>query len=308
MPWFPRFRLRPRKRVQDAGDTPETVNTPYGSFRILGGRLHVAGVPYTLPKDDEEIHRLDFQHYMLRFALGGNYTAPIGSPHSVLDVGTGSGRWAAEMAALFPAADVVGVDVVPPPPDVESKGEPRPANYRFVAGNILEGLPFADASFDFVHQRLLIGALPADSWANVVRELIRVTRPGGWVELVEGNIWPENGGPALETLSGWVSEAAARRGIDGRLCSHIGEMLKQAGMVEVSQREIRLPLGRQHGRLGAMMETNHLALFEGLKGLIVAAGIASGQEFEQMQAAARRDIAEGNASALVYIAAGQRVR
>jgi ubiquinone/menaquinone biosynthesis C-methylase UbiE len=267
----------------------------------------MAGVPYTLPKDDEEINRLDFQHYMLRFALRGNYAAPIGSPRSVLDVGTGSGRWPVEMASIFPKADVVGLDVVPAPADGERKEETRPANYRFVAGNVLEGLSFADGSFDFVHQRLLIGALPADRWPGVVRELIRVTRRGGWVELVEANIWPENGGPALNTLGRWVYDAVARRGIDVQLCSHIGEMLTQGGMAGVTQREIRLPLGRKFGRLGTMMETNHLALFESLKGLIVATGIAASDEaFEQTLATARSEIAERDARIVFYLADGQR--
>lgn len=303
MSWF-RFRRR-RAGV----DAPLNVaRTPYGIFRFLGGRRHVAGIPYTLPKDDQEINRLDFQHYLLRFALRGNYAAPLDSPRSVLDVGTGSGRWAVEMATIFPAARVVGLDVVPPPADEESTPEARPPNYTFVAGNVLEELPFADGGFDFVHQRLLIGALPADRWPVVVGELIRVTAPGGWVELVEANIWPENGGAALDTIGGWVYEAVARRGIRVELCSHIGEMLTQAGLTRVTQREIRLPLGRRHGRVGAMMETNHLALFESLKGLIVATGITTAQSFEEMMALARADIARGDARVVFYIADGQRSR
>ncbi len=42
-------------------------------FRFFGTRRHLAGLPYDLPKDDQEISRLDFQHYMLRYAFKGNY-------------------------------------------------------------------------------------------------------------------------------------------------------------------------------------------------------------------------------------------
>src|SRR6476660_204948 len=105
MPWF---RRRQRQDKQDSA-MPEMVSTPTGIFRFFGGRRHVVGVPYTLPKDDQEINRLDFQHYMLRYALRGNYAAPIGQTLSILDVGTGSGRWAVEMAQLFPNANVVGL-------------------------------------------------------------------------------------------------------------------------------------------------------------------------------------------------------
>ncbi len=69
-------------------------------FQVLDGRQHMADAPYMLPRDDQEINRLDFQHYRLRYALRSNYAAPIGRPRSILDVGCGTGRWALEMATL----------------------------------------------------------------------------------------------------------------------------------------------------------------------------------------------------------------
>ena len=82
------------------GDTP---------FRVIGGRRRKAGIPYIVPWDIEEHNRLDFQHFMLRYALRGNYAAPIGTPQSILDVGSGTGRWAIEMANLYPRAKVTGL-------------------------------------------------------------------------------------------------------------------------------------------------------------------------------------------------------
>ena len=108
---------------------------------MMGGRERVIGLPYALPADMEEINRLDFQHYMLRYAFRGNYAAPIREPARILDAGTGTGRWAIELAQLFPRADVVGVDVKPPAVDERAASrptaDPRPMNYRFVAGNLL---------------------------------------------------------------------------------------------------------------------------------------------------------------------------
>lgn len=83
--------------------------------RSLMGRLFLRDMPYVLPKDMGEVNRLDFQHYMMRSALRGNFAAPIGTPESILDVGSGTGRWATEMATLFPTANVIGVDVAAPP-------------------------------------------------------------------------------------------------------------------------------------------------------------------------------------------------
>src|SRR5262249_2787590 len=163
---------------------------------VIGGRKRTVGIPYMLPADLEEINRLDFQHYLLRHAFQGNYAAPIRHPTSILDVGTGTGRWAWEMAAAFPQAHVIGLDINQPPSDAVPGREVNPPNSAFRLANVLEGLPFPDGRFDFVHMRLMILALPADRWAFVVNELARVTRLGGWVESVEYG-GEKNGGPAV---------------------------------------------------------------------------------------------------------------
>src|SRR5260221_6078075 len=105
MRWFTWLRRGQRTRSKRAAE----------STLVIGGRRRAAGVRYMFPADTQEINRLDFQHYLLRHAFRGNYAAPIGLPESILDVGTGTGRWAREMAAQFPSANVVGFDIVPPP-------------------------------------------------------------------------------------------------------------------------------------------------------------------------------------------------
>ncbi len=62
--------------------------------RTVRGRTHARGIPYVLPRDLEEMNRLDFQHYVLRQAFKGNFLAPVENPVAILDVGTGTGRWA----------------------------------------------------------------------------------------------------------------------------------------------------------------------------------------------------------------------
>src|SRR5258708_4957512 len=138
-------------------------------------------LPYILPKDMREASRLDFQHFLLRVVLGGNYLAPLQQPETILDVGSGSGRWALEMARDFPQAHVTACDLL----KQESQGSSAPLNVHFVQGDLLKGLPSPAQSFVFVHQRLLCRAIPRLSWPGVVRELVRVTKPGGWIELVE---------------------------------------------------------------------------------------------------------------------------
>ena len=63
------------------------------------------------PHTAEQTRRLDDLHYMFRCYLGANIIAPIHEPLTVLDVGTGSGRWAIEAATEYPTAEVIGLDI-----------------------------------------------------------------------------------------------------------------------------------------------------------------------------------------------------
>lgn len=294
--------------TQQSGEvTQVSVGEDGRSYVETGGRRHVADVPDLLPKDDQEINRLDFQHHLLRYTLRGNFAAPISQPASILDVGCGTGRWAIEMAGLFPTANIIGLDIVPPSSRVPGYSERLPENFLFVNGNVFDGMSFADASFDFVHMRLLFTAIPANRWPQVIRDLIRVTRPGGWVELVEGAM-PQNGGPAMDAINHWVGEISSRRGIDVRMGAQVGAFLQQAGLTGVVFRDIYLPIGRYGGRAGQMTATDTFAMFEGLRALITAQGITTPQEFDRALAAAKSEVDIGHRQAVrpFYLAYGLR--
>ena len=278
-------------------------------FRVVGGRRRKAGIPYIVPWDIEEHNRLDFQHFMLRYALRGNYAAPIGTPHSILDVGSGTGRWAIEMANHFPRAKVIGLDINAPPVDLlAEKGiDTRPANYQFVAGNLLEGLPFADASFDYVHMRALVTAIPHDRWPLVIGELARVTRPGGWVESLEVTFL-QGGGPAVNQLMTWLDATLSRRGVVFLDGGAVGTVMQSVGLTNVTVRSEAMPCGDSGGRVGKMLATDWISVLKGLGGMTVAQGVTSAEAFDQTIEAAQRELAEPQRRCIMplYIAYGQR--
>jgi ubiquinone/menaquinone biosynthesis C-methylase UbiE len=299
MRWFGWFRKK-----KTAADEQSMMAT-------IGGRTFTRGIPYALPRDLEEMNRLDFQHFLLRQAFKGNYAAPIGNPGSILDVGAGTGRWAREMALLFPQAQVVGIDVNVPPVDEAASGgaasEPLPPNYRFVAGNIFEGLPFPDASFDFVHMRLLVLAIPHDKWPFVVGELARVTRIGGWVESVEATTL-EQGGPAMDLIMEWIVTMLARRGIVFADGAKVGTLLQEAGLVNVQAHKITLPFGEYGGRVGKLLATDFFNGARSYGGLLEAQGLATVAQYNEAMEQAARDTASPQVHCLspFHIAFGQR--
>lgn len=62
------------------------------------------------------------------------------------------------------------------------------------------GLIYLDNSFDFVYMRFLITAFTEEEWNKAIQELIRVLKPGGWLELMEGDLVFNPEGPAGKIL------------------------------------------------------------------------------------------------------------
>ncbi len=269
---------------------------------FLDGRRYLATYPYLLPRDAAECNRLDFQHYCLRGLLKSDYTAPISRDvRRILDAGCGTGRWGSEMARQFPATQVVGLDLEASLLPVE-----MPRNYRFVHGDILQALPFPDGSFGYVHQRHLAAAIPAPGWPHVLRELVRVTQVGGWIELVEGGERFERAGAATRQCLHWWRELARQRQIDFSLVENLPRMLATAGVQRVTERQIHAPLGAWAGRGGESFATNLRACWQGLRGPCMACLGVTQEEFDATLDAAARQWDEDHTEYILHVVYGQR--
>lgn len=72
---------------------------------------------------------------------------------------------------------------------VDSTDETAKLNqFTFSQGNVVQGLSYADNTFDFVHIRFLVLALREDQWPMTIKELARVTKPGGMIQMTELDI------------------------------------------------------------------------------------------------------------------------
>jgi methylase of polypeptide subunit release factors len=65
-----------------------------------------------MPTDEKEQDRLDLHHeIMLQLLDGQHHLAPLDNPQRILDIGTGTGIWAIDMAYRYPSAEVIGTDL-----------------------------------------------------------------------------------------------------------------------------------------------------------------------------------------------------
>ncbi len=94
------------------------------------------------------------------------------------------------MAEDYPDSTFIGVDISPLFPDSNE----APPNLGFLQCNVNDGLPFPDSTFDFVYQRCMISFVTIYEVERFVKELIRVLKPGGYIEIVETDLNYENAG------------------------------------------------------------------------------------------------------------------
>ncbi|HEY4059240.1 MAG TPA: class I SAM-dependent methyltransferase [Kofleriaceae bacterium] len=96
-----------------------------------------------------------------------------------LDVACGTGRTLHQLRRSHPTLQLDGIDLSPAYAD---KARERYANEDIALheGNA-EHLPFPDATFDIVTSVYLFHELPRNARRNVVREMLRVAKPGGLV-------------------------------------------------------------------------------------------------------------------------------
>jgi ubiquinone/menaquinone biosynthesis C-methylase UbiE len=100
----------------------------------------------------------------------------------ILEAGSGTGEAASRLAELFPAATVLGVDIIDAHLELARKRYARLApRLRFEHQSIFQ-LNEADESFDLTVCRHVLHSVPQPE--RVVGELVRVTRRGGYLHLI----------------------------------------------------------------------------------------------------------------------------
>lgn len=163
-------------------------NRPMASAGSTSLNSRLASYPQAFQRRWEQERSL---HMTLRSLLGHNTLAPwrpmLGQRNALLDVGCGTGAWAMEVAAQVNprGVEVLGVDpdgsVVLPSRELMN---PAAAGCYLTQGSGMT-LKVNDNTFSLVHFRYMANAFTQAEWPWVLAEALRVTRPGGWLEIIE---------------------------------------------------------------------------------------------------------------------------
>ncbi|EJT99527.1 S-adenosyl-L-methionine-dependent methyltransferase [Dacryopinax primogenitus] len=198
-------------------EAPPAALDPYDDFFefVAGRQVPRRPCVYGLPIDEEERTRLDIGHQMILRAQPGLFLGPVkdvlecssgDDRKHILDVGTGNGSWAAEVANLHKNAIVHAIDLIP-------LSRQLPNNAHFFRQDVNRGISMKSEMYDLVHARNLQLGIP--DYPKFIDECARVLKPRGLVNLIEGDwdIFDSDGNPVtLYKNPGWFHWIQAWRG------------------------------------------------------------------------------------------------
>lgn len=234
------------KRWEAGAEEPNAYNRLQLS-RVLGisgltssfsseGETPAPATTYFVTDHRRELDRLHTQGHLMTRMLGDllPYQPDPARFKRVLDVACGTGGWLIALALLYPHTEhLVGVDIDPrmltfAQEQARAAGVAHRLAFREM--DALKAFVFPDGVFDLVNLRFGVSFIRTWDWINVLKEMLRVLKPGGTIRLVDVQY--------IETNMTWLS----------RYWDHGRRAAVQAGYLDPEDREIT---GRFPGSLHA---------------------------------------------------------
>jgi ubiquinone/menaquinone biosynthesis C-methylase UbiE len=238
-----------------------------------------------------EMARQLHQDRLITKGMGGLFPerSDLTTIHRILDVACGPGGWVIDIAREYPEIEAVGIDVSRTMVEyaraqASSRGFD---NASFKVMNALESLDFPDSSFDLVNARLF-GFIPTAAWPNLMREYMRVIRPGGVIRLTEFEGLGISNSLSLEKLIRTFARALKLAGQnfspDGErigIAPMLGGLLRDVGCKNIQQRAhvIDYSTGTEFHE---GFRQDWMVAFKLARPAFVGAGVITEEEFDQL--------------------------
>jgi ubiquinone/menaquinone biosynthesis C-methylase UbiE len=224
-------------KADDSSVLTQTSTTKVGDTNVAV-RESPTGHQYILGADDSEHQRLITQCEIHRPEAERLFERlEISLGQRVLDVGCGPlGVLDLLSARVGPTGEVVGLDNEPRMIEFaeHNLAQRGLTNVKLVQGDAVSTRLPADY-FDLAHERLVLVNVPAPH--DVVAEMIRVVRPGGWIAVQNADFagWIcEPAHPAWTVLYNALIAAWQAAGLDPFIGRRMPALLRDAGLTDIS--------------------------------------------------------------------------
>lgn len=201
-------------------------------------------------KSERELLRVMLQDKMITDAMGGVLPEQDNPAQfrRMLDIGSGSGGWAIEVAKTYAEASVVGIDISSRMVEyARQQAEEQGVSERveFHVMDALRLLEFPANTFDLVNLRFGISFMRTWDWPKLIQEMLRVARPGGTLRLTDNDIHHQSNSPALRQLQEIGVHTLFRSGNlfteeGSGLIDHLAHLLTQHGCQQVQSKTYAL--------------------------------------------------------------------
>ncbi|CAI2173788.1 2179_t:CDS:2 [Funneliformis geosporum] len=205
------------------------------------------------PSTSKDIDFLHQYHFTTKLVWTSNFSSPIekvlSNGATVLDVSCGAGTYLLDLSSEYIFSEFVGVDKNQLFPTTI-----KPNNVNFFDVSVEKGLLFQDNYFDFVHLSIIEPLYDANQWDFIIDELLRVTKPGGWVEVRYDYEEKNIGSNFLKFIKGLVKLFVTNH-IEFLPQKYIKSVLSTDTRIEISKSENRkVKLGKHSDKTGILFE------------------------------------------------------
>lgn len=179
------------------------------------------------------------------------------------------GKWLSDLPLQFPEKQLSlhGIDIGS---DLFSA---RPTNVTtdLRKHNLLHPIPESwgwDESFDVVHQRLLVWAFKKSEWSTVVGNLLKLLKPGGYIQLVEVE-WDDKStdrSPMFQKHTTLYTYRGIQAGMDTDIAYRLEDLLRDAGCKDVTKVQFDHGFGKM-AREKEFVESSAQLLIQGFRPL-----------------------------------------
>ncbi|KAF9547653.1 hypothetical protein EC957_008010 [Mortierella hygrophila] len=208
-----------------------------------------------------------------------------------------------------------------------------PSNCFFHKADTTRGLPFPDNTFDFCRVRLVLWGYNLNSFPDMLSELVRVTKKGGWIEFVDMDPCIKKANETGTRINEWIKTGLIHGNLDPDLVKTLPKFLREFcdatmdaaiaetdpetrrdsqyrtgscilptepyGLDQLKVSKISLPFGSWGGKVGELWQQCFITFLHELEPLIMDAtlsGLVMDQYHRQFQQEMQHRFAEAAAA------------